>query len=49
MVGLTFSCDGAHYLPAEEFLARDEGFWLGGSVLQAAYYNPDVWPAPNRA
>jgi len=29
MVGLTFSCDGAHYLPAEEFLARDEGFWLG--------------------
>jgi hypothetical protein len=29
-VGLTFSCDGAHYLPAEEFLARDEGFWLGG-------------------
>jgi hypothetical protein len=29
MVGLTFSCDGSHYLPADEFLARDERFWLG--------------------
>lgn len=30
MVGLTFSCDGSHYLPADEFLARDEHFWFGG-------------------
>ncbi len=29
MVGLTFSCDGSHYMPAEEFLAKDLGFWLG--------------------
>jgi len=29
LVGLTFSCDGTHYLPAEEFLARDERFWFG--------------------
>jgi hypothetical protein len=29
MVGLTFSCDGSHYLPANEFLAKDERFWLG--------------------
>jgi hypothetical protein len=29
MVGLTFSCDGSHYLPADEFLARDERFWFG--------------------
>ena len=29
MVGLTFSCDGSHYLPADEFLARDEHFWSG--------------------
>lgn len=29
LVGLTFSCDGTYYLPAAEFLARDERFWLG--------------------
>lgn len=29
MVGLTFSCDGSHYMPAEEFLSRDIGFWTG--------------------
>jgi len=29
MVGLTFSCDGSHYLPADEFLARDEHLWSG--------------------
>lgn len=29
LVGLTFSCDGTYYLPAEEFLARDERFWRG--------------------
>ena len=29
MVGLTFSCDGSHYLPADEFLAKDKSFWFG--------------------
>ncbi|UCH53888.1 MAG: hypothetical protein JSW09_03610 [Pseudomonadota bacterium] len=29
MVGLTFSCDGSHYMPVEEFLAKDLSFWLG--------------------
>jgi len=29
MVGLTFSCDGAHYMPAEEFLLKDDHFWFG--------------------
>jgi len=29
MVGLTFSCDGSHYMPADEFLAKDERFWFG--------------------
>lgn len=29
IVGLTFSCDGSHYLPYEEFLARGNEFWLG--------------------
>lgn len=29
LVGLTFSCDGSHYMPAEEFLQKDLSFWLG--------------------
>jgi hypothetical protein len=29
MLGLTFSCDGSHYMPVEEFLERDLSFWLG--------------------
>ena len=29
MVGLTFSCDRSHYMPADEFLTRDIGFWTG--------------------
>jgi len=29
MVGLTFSCDGSHYMPVSEFLDKDMGFWLG--------------------
>lgn len=31
MLGLTFSCDGSHYMPVEEFLARDLAFWLGNT------------------
>ena len=29
MVGLNFSCDGSHYIPADQFLARDSEFWEG--------------------
>lgn len=29
MVGLTFSCDGSHYMPVKEFLTKDDGFWFG--------------------
>lgn len=29
LVGLNFSCDGTHYLPAEEFLEKDHQFWFG--------------------
>ena len=29
LVGLTFSCDGSHYMPVDEFLAKDIGFWVG--------------------
>ncbi len=29
MVGLTFSCDGSHYMSVKEFLDKDIGFWEG--------------------
>jgi len=29
MVGLTFSCDGSHYMPVEDFLDKDLEFWVG--------------------
>jgi len=29
MVGLTFSCDGSHYIPYNEFLEKDLAFWFG--------------------
>jgi hypothetical protein len=29
MVGLTFSWDGFHYTPYEEFLKTDHPFWVG--------------------
>jgi hypothetical protein len=29
MVGLTFSCDGSHYMQVGEFLEKDLSFWLG--------------------
>lgn len=32
MVGLTFSCDGSHYMPAWEFLQKDLAFWIGTRV-----------------
>jgi hypothetical protein len=31
MIGLTFSCDGSHYMPIGEFLERDMAFWLGAT------------------
>ena len=34
IVGLTFSCDGSHYMPVEEFLAKDVRFWLGKQVMK---------------
>jgi hypothetical protein len=31
LIGLTFSCDGSHYMPWDEFLEKNLGFWLGTS------------------
>lgn len=28
MVSATFSCDGSHYMPHDEFLAKDTSFWF---------------------
>ena len=32
MVGLTFSCDGSHYLPWDEFLNKGYDFWANGKA-----------------
>jgi hypothetical protein len=29
MVSLTFSCDGSHYMPYDEFLLKNLTFWFG--------------------
>jgi hypothetical protein len=29
IVGLTFSCDGSHYIPHDEFLSAGYNFWIG--------------------
>lgn len=29
IVGLNFSCDGSHYVPFDQFLAKDSAFWEG--------------------
>jgi len=36
MIGLTFSCDGSHYMSTEEFLRRDAGFWTGQATKTKA-------------
>ncbi len=34
IVGLTFSCDGSHYMPWDEFLDKSLGFWIGSSEAE---------------
>lgn len=34
LVGLNFSCDGSHYMPWEEFLDKNMGFWLGSDTSE---------------
>jgi hypothetical protein len=36
MVGLTFSCDGSHYMSVEELLSHDMSFWIGTSLQSRA-------------
>ncbi len=33
MVGLTFSCDGSHYLPWDEFLSKGYDFWAPDTLI----------------
>lgn len=33
VVGLTFSCDGSHYVPVDEFMDKGYDFWVGGGAL----------------
>jgi hypothetical protein len=34
LVCLNFSCDGTHYMPAQEFLVKDPAFWFGSGAEQ---------------
>lgn len=34
IVGLNFSCDGSHYMPWDEFLDKNLGFWLGVDEIE---------------
>jgi len=36
MIGLTFSCDGSHYIPVYEFLDKEHSFWFGANPEQVA-------------
>lgn len=42
IVGLTFSCDGSHYIPYDEFLRMDNAFWIGsGEVMGQGFASED--------
>lgn len=32
MVGLTFSCDGSHYISVNDFLSKEHSFWFGSAA-----------------
>lgn len=36
VIGLTFSCDGSHYLPWEEFLNKGHDFWASSDLYETA-------------
>lgn len=37
LVGLNFSCDGSHYMSADEFLDKDMRFWFGSNAVCSQY------------
>jgi len=41
LVGLTFSCDGSHYMPVDEFLEKDLSFWLGALNVRSETVAPE--------
>jgi len=38
MISLTFSCDGSHFMPYEEFLNKNTAFWFGGGREESPRY-----------
>jgi hypothetical protein len=34
IIGLTFSCDGSHYIPFDQFLDKESDFWEGTLGLE---------------
>lgn len=36
LIGLNFSCDGSHYMNADEFLGKDISFWFGSEAIACA-------------
>jgi hypothetical protein len=42
VIGLTFSCDGSHYLAWDEFLNKGQDFWASGDVISQAGMLPQT-------
>jgi hypothetical protein len=42
IVSLNFSCDGSHYMPYDEFLSKDLGFWFGQGSGQTRMASVDA-------
>jgi len=40
VVNLTFSCDGSHYIPFDEFLNKEHAFWNTGANAQESQVKP---------
>ena len=38
MISLTFSCDGTHYMPYDEFLRKNTTFWFGALRPESSLY-----------
>jgi hypothetical protein len=49
IVGLTFSCDGSHYMPWDEFLEKDLEFWVGKAATGGTCAKVHPESIPQRA